>query len=165
MLPIRGSALIDKPDAWRAEGEATIQGWRKGYWLAHEDLGSSAECVYGNVYDIGPHLGQFDVVLLGQLLVHLPDAITALAAAASACSGTLVVTEGSFPAEEPLASLCGRAALPEIPYAWYHYSHGWYREVFAMLGFKKISITTAEYLCNQADHADLIELATVVAVR
>lgn len=165
MLPIRGSERIENPAQWRSNAEDWIRGWRNGYWLAHEDLGSQSQCIYGNVYEIGPALGSFDVVLLGQLLVHVPDAITALAAAASVCEETLVVTEGSFPVEEPLASLCGRADLPDIPYAWYHYSHGWYREVLTMLGFASVAVTTAAYLCNQDDHADSIELATVVATR
>lgn len=165
MLPIRGSDRLVDPGAWRDKAEATLQGWRNAYRLAHRDLGSSAECRYGNVYDLSAGFGRFDVVLLGQLLVHLPDAISALAAASSVCAETIVVVEGNFPVDAPLASLCGRANRPDVPYAWYHYSHGWYREVLGMLGFRAITVTTAEYMCRQPDHAAAIELATIVGTR
>jgi len=165
MLPFRGSERLENPTEWRGWYQSWIQRMRNGYWLAHRDLDSNAECVYGNVYEITPELGQFDVVMVGQLLVHLPDGISALAAAASVCRETIVVTEGSFPADDPLASLCGRVALPDIPYAWYHYSYGWYREVLAMLGFRTVEITAGQYRCNEGNHADLIELATIVGKR
>jgi SAM-dependent methyltransferase len=164
-IPIIGSEYVTDPVGWRAKGDEQLRGWRNAYRLAHADFGSQARCVYRDVYDIGTDLGVFDVVLVGQLLVHLPDAINALAAAASVCQETIVVTEGNFPVDEPLAALCARANLPDIPYAWYHYSHGWYREVLAMLGFPDVTITVGSYACGQADHADMVELATVVGRR
>lgn len=142
-----------------------LERMRNGYWLAHQELGSKARCVYGNVYDLNPDGGVYDVVLVGQLLIHLADGLSALAAAASVCSDTIVVTEGSPPYDAPVALLAGRADRPEVAYAWYQYSHGWYREVLAMLGFRDVRITTAAYPCRHADHADWIELATIVGHR
>jgi SAM-dependent methyltransferase len=158
-LPMQGADRRLEPRAERFLRD------RDSYGLAHHDLGSQACCVYGNVYDISPAIGMFDVVLVGQLLVHLPDALNALAAAASVCRETIVVTEGNYPVDAPLASLCARADDPDIAYAWYHYSHGWYREVLAMLGFPTVTITVDSYVCNQADHGELVELATVVGRR
>lgn len=162
-LPFGGSRQME-PEWLKQAGEG-IEKRRNGYWLAHHDFGSNAECVYGNVYDLGPHVGTFDVVLVGQLLVHLPDAVSALAAAASVCRETIVVIEGNYPVDAPIAALCARADNPDISRAWYHYSHGWYREVLAILGFASVTITVDSYTCNQVDHADMIELATVVAQR
>jgi hypothetical protein len=163
-LPFCGSRPAEDPEWLKRRGEQ-IEKTRNGYWLAHHDFGSNAECVYGNIYDLGPRIGTFDVVLVGQLLVHLPDAISALAAAASVCRETIVITEGNYPVDAPIAALCARADKPDIPYAWYHYSHGWYREVLAILGFASVTITVGSYICHQADHAAMIELATVVGQR
>lgn len=79
--------------------------------------------MYGNIYDLAPDVvGLFDVVMAGQILVHLPDGISALAAAASVCRERLIVVEGSFIDESPIAALCGRVDRPEVPDGWYH---GW----------------------------------------
>lgn len=164
-LPMRNSERsVNQPRKLEKLNE-WIEADRRNYRQAHRDLGSAASCVYGNVYDISQAMGMFDVVLVGQVLVHLPDAVGALSAAASVCRETLVVIEGNYPTDTPLAALCARADRPDIPYAWYHYSHGWYREVLAMLGFANVTITVSSYICNQADHADMIELATVVGTR
>lgn len=164
-VPIIGSEYLTGRAAWLAKSETQLRGWRNAYWLAHTDFGSRAQCVYTSVYDITPDFGMFDVVLVGQLLVHLPDATSALAAASSVCRETIVLIEGNYPVDTPLAALYARANNPDIPYAWYHYGHGWYREALAMLGFRSVAITVGSYICNQPDHAKLIELATVVGAR
>ena len=148
------------------EQEKMLERWKNSYWLCHREFESSAKCVYGDVYDLSPGLvGVFDVVLVGQILVHLPDAISALAAAASVCRDTIVVVEGNFANDTALAALCGRVDHPEVAYAWYHYSHGWYREILAILGFSTVTITTDRFRCNDSSHDSAIELDTIVASR
>jgi SAM-dependent methyltransferase len=165
MLPLRDSKHTRDPDAWRVEADTWLAQLRNAYRLAHEELGSQAECRYGNIYDLDPADGTFDIVMLGQILIHLPDGISAVAAAASVCDETIVITEGSTPVADPIALLAGRADLPEVDYAWYQYSHGWYREVLAMLGFTDVTITTDTYRCNHEFHEPMIELATVIGTR
>lgn len=165
-LPISGSLFVDNHPAWLESAEAWLERMKNGYWLCHRELGSSADCVYGDVYELSPETaGVFDVVLVGQILVHLRDGLSALAAAASVCRETLVVTEGSFKDRAPVAALAGRADRPEVGYAWYQYSHGWYREVLAILGFRDVKITTGRYICKEPSHESVIELSTVVANR
>lgn len=149
-----------------AEMEKVLERWKHSYWLCHREFESSADCVYGDVYDLSTRLvGVFDVVLVGQLLVHLPDAISALAAAASVCREKPIVVEGNNANESAVAVLCGRVGRPEVAYAWYHYSHGWYREILAILGFSTVEITTDSFKCNDSSHDSVIELATIVASR
>jgi SAM-dependent methyltransferase len=165
-LPISGNLFVDNHPAWVESAEPWLERMKNGYWLCHRELGSSADCVYGDVYELSPEtIGVFDVVLVGQILIHLRDGLSALAGAASVCRETLVVTEGSFDDPSPVARLSGRAHRPEVAYAWYQYSHGWYREVLAMLGFRDVKITTDRYLCNEPSHERVLELATVVASR
>jgi hypothetical protein len=162
-LPIPGTRFVDDYPAWRADADKVYEGVRNSYWFCHEELGSAARCLYGDIYELDGLA--FDVVIVGQVLVHLRDGLSALAAAGRVCGETLIVVEGNLKGDAPVAALCGRADRPEINYAWYHYSHGWYREVLKMLGFRSVTITAGRYKCNDPLHAREIELATVVAHR
>jgi SAM-dependent methyltransferase len=159
VLPYQDSLAIQATDA-------TLERLKNAYRLAHDELSSSASCVYGDIYSLSPDTTElFDVVLIGQLLVHLPDAISALAAASSVCRDTLIIVEGSFEDPSPVAGLCARADQPSINYAWYHYSTGWYNEVLRIIGFRDISIDRSTYRCNAQDHESEIELTTFIAHR
>jgi SAM-dependent methyltransferase len=166
-LPIRNSPYVTDYAGWRAQKEERIRRVHNSYWLSHEDLGSNARCLHGNIYDLSPEqVGTFDIVLVGQILIHLPDGLTALAAAASVCSDTLIITEGSYEADHPVAALAGRANRPELAYAWYQYSTGWYREALAMMGFTTTSLTKAAYKWLRPDmDSEWVELRTFVAHR
>jgi hypothetical protein len=161
-LPIPGTTFTDDHDAWLEHADEWFGKVKNSYWVSHGELGSSARCVYGNVYDLSGD--PYDVVLVGQVLVHLRDAFSAVAACAGICAETLVIVEGNLPTKQPIAGLCTRAGSP-ITQAWYHYSHGWYREVLRMLGFRHVDITTGVYRCNDPLHPADVELATVVARR
>jgi hypothetical protein len=94
---------------------------------------SKAKMVYTNVYTIPPELGQFDVAVIGQILVHLSDPVGALSSVIDRIRGQIVVTEGMVDSDEPVMSLCGRAATDVsdqsgIAWSWWHLSPGLYRE-------------------------------------
>jgi hypothetical protein len=94
---------------------------------------SKAKMVYTNVYTIPPELGQFDVAVIGQILVHLSDPVRALSSVIDRIRGQIVVTEGMVDSDEPVMSLCGRAATDVsdqsgIAWSWWHLSTGLYRE-------------------------------------
>jgi 2-polyprenyl-3-methyl-5-hydroxy-6-metoxy-1,4-benzoquinol methylase len=65
-----------------------------GFGIAHRALGSRAEKVELNVYDLSPErLGTFDVVVCGSLMLHLRDPIWALEAIRSVCGGVFMSAE------------------------------------------------------------------------
>jgi SAM-dependent methyltransferase len=161
-LPIPGTRYSEDYDGWLRDAEEWYARVRNSYWLSHEELSSSARCLYGDLYELAD--AAYDVVIVGQVLVHLRDAVSALAAVGGVCAETLVIVEGNIKANEPIAALCGRAGS-EITQAWYHYSHGWYREVLTMFGFREVKITTGSYKCNDSLHPRKTTLATVVATR
>ena len=163
MLPIGGSTFVEDYTAWRANSDRFLDRLRNSYWLSHGEFRSTARCFYGDVYELDG--AGYDVVILGQILVHLRDGLSALAAAARVCNDTLIVVEGNLDGKAAFANLCGRADRPDNPQAWYHYSHGWYREVLAMLGFESITITTGFYKCNVDGNPPEVDLATVCAMR
>jgi SAM-dependent methyltransferase len=138
---------------------------KNAYWLAHRLLGSRARAYYGDIYRLPEALGRFDVVLVGQVLVHLRDAVTALASVTARCAETLVLVEGTLDADEPLARFLGRASAPERPAAWWHYSLGFYREVLDMRGFRLEAAVTRPFPCDAPGMPRAVPLTTIVARR
>jgi ubiquinone/menaquinone biosynthesis C-methylase UbiE len=122
-----------------------VERWKNAYWLCHRLLGSRAEVFYGDVYDLPTALGQFDVVLVGAVLEHLSDQITALGSIARVTKRTMVVVTPLLQTEERVARFEPLASNPGYDYTWWTYSLGVYREVFAMLGFRVARVTSAKY--------------------
>jgi SAM-dependent methyltransferase len=159
--------FADNPDRdkFRATIPDVIAQIRRGYWLCHHLFGSRAVAMRGNIYDLEPAGGVFDVVLLGQVLVHLPDGLNALRAAASVCRHKIIVVEGTAEMEFPGALFLGRAGDPQQYMAWYHYSRSWYSEVLRILGYREPRFSTALYRCRHPRHAAEIALTTIIAER
>jgi tRNA (mo5U34)-methyltransferase len=65
-----------------------------GFELARRALGSSVERRELSVYDLDPdRVGEFDLIYLGSLLMHLRDPVGALERVRSICRGQLVVVD------------------------------------------------------------------------
>jgi tRNA (mo5U34)-methyltransferase len=83
-LDVPDLVQIDYPPEVRADAsfDPSQPGTRArnaGFHLLHELLDSSVVFRTGNVYDLDPdELGQFDVVTMGSLLLHLRDPVRAL---------------------------------------------------------------------------------------
>ncbi|MEZ4671823.1 MAG: hypothetical protein R3E39_28295 [Anaerolineae bacterium] len=146
-----------------AEQERILDAMKRSYWLSHRELNSKAQVYYGHVYDLPDALGQFDVVLVGQILVHLRDNIASLTSIAARCRHTLVITEAIFHERKllrilraigllepapPTALFLGRHTNPDQNYAFWHYSKEFYVELMKILGFEFQSISNNYYLCN-----------------
>jgi len=129
-LEQRGAAevvAVDVVDAaawdWPAGSEAAVVeaiGARRsgGFALAAEVLGSRVDYRQRSVYALDPdELGQFDVVYVGSLLLHLRDPVRALEAVRSVCRGRLVVVD----AIDGPTSLVGRplATLDGVGRPWW----------------------------------------------
>jgi tRNA (mo5U34)-methyltransferase len=79
--------------------------------LAKEALGSSVSRVLRSVYDLDTDLGLFDLVVCGDLLLHLKDPLTALERLLRVCRGSAVVctpiVRVRFGGKKPLAIFDG----------------------------------------------------------
>ncbi len=120
---------------------------KRGFWLAHRLYGSKSKVVYGDVYRLAGHLSGADIVIAGQILVHLRDPLQALWQFARAAAETLVIVEGSFESSAPTAVFVGGSEGNENQYSWFHFSTGFYRQYLAILGFEIESVNRNEYLC------------------
>jgi len=144
-LPFKDKPYYRDHERWAAEYGAQIEKWKNAYWLSHRLLESKARVYYGDVYTLPTELGTFDVVIVGSVLEHLSDQVTALASITRLTRETLVIVTPLLETEEPIARFEPRASNPEHDYTWWTYSTGVYREVLGMLGFEIKSITQGEY--------------------
>ena len=110
-----------------------------------------------------PERGQFDVAIVGSVLEHLSDQITALASVARLTRETIVIVSPLLQTEERIARFEALASNPDADFTWWTYSLGVYREVLGMLGFSVANVTHAKYYYMHGDRWE--ERATIVAVR
>jgi len=162
-LPFKDKPYSRDHAKWAQEYRGEIERWKNGYWLSHRLLGSKAEVFYGNVYDLPLELGEFDIAIVGSVLEHLSDPISALASIARLTKERIVVVTPLLETEEPIARFEGRANHPEADFTWWRYSLGVYREVFGMLGFAIERVSRGKYRYMYGDRDE--ERSTFVAVR
>ena len=96
---------------------------------------------YAEIYDLPRLFGssrRFDVVMLGDILLHLIDPLRALASAASICAGTLVIAQTISHEGTPLMRWI---ATPDDDTAeWWQPSLGWFRAILQRLGFRSVDV-------------------------
>ena len=140
LLPFAGSAYVDDHAAWcRAQTEHFLC-WKKSYWLTHRLIGSRARVVYGDVYEPPAGLGRFDVVILGAILEHLVDPLSAITAMARLTDDLLVINTDYLESDERLAAFNGRADQPTSSFVFWTYSILLYHEYMAIMGFEPIAV-------------------------
>lgn len=139
LLPFHGSEYVEDHQSWCRKQTVAFKGWQSSYWLAHRLYKSDAVARYGDVYHLPADLGRFDVVLLGAILEHLIDPLSALREVASVTDDILIINTDYFDNPMPLAIFNGRAALPDCSFTFWTYSIALYDEYMAIMGFRKIA--------------------------
>ena len=140
LLPFAGSPYVEDHANWVRDQSAAFLTWKKGYWLTHRLLGSRARVVYGDVYAPPAGIGRFDVVILGAILEHLIDPLSAMAAVASLSDDLLVINTDYLDADERLAEFKGRVDRPAMSYVFWTYSISLYHEYMAIMGFEPVAV-------------------------
>jgi tRNA (mo5U34)-methyltransferase len=111
--------------------------------LCAQLLGSHVERRYSTIYDLSPErLGRagFDLVFLGDILVHTLRPFDALAAAAAMCSGTLVVAQEmpGAPDDEPAMMYRGGENPGTDDICWWLPNEACFRQLLKKLGFAEV---------------------------
>ena len=154
---------MTEPEKWRRETNNFLQKTQNSYWLAHRLLKSKNQVYYGDVYNLPDELGLFDVVLVGQILIHLADPISALASISKRCNGLLILTEGMVDSEDTTAKFFAQAAAQGPEWLWWRYSIGTYRELMAIMGYEVLSVTKNQYRCYHEYIPGDVEIMTMVS--
>ena len=140
LLPFVRSAYVEDHAAWCRAQTASFLTWKKGYWLSHRLLGSRARVVYGDVYAPAAEIGTFDVVILGAILEHLVDPLSALSAVAALTDDLLVINTDYLDTPERFAAFNGRESQPAANFIFWTYSIALYHEYMAIMGFEPVSV-------------------------
>lgn len=157
-----GSINIDpKTDAHLKNIE--IQKLHNSYRLAHGLLGSNARQAYGDALELSKYVEPHDIVLIAQMLVHVRDPLAVLEHATRVAREKIIIVEGSFPSETPIARFFG-AQYPGTN-SWWHLSDRLYRDVLDLFGFRIISAAIGTYQCNHPDQRGMQQIWTFVAER
>ena len=135
---------------------------RNGYWFAHRIFQSRARVIYGDIYRLSQLVPVCDVVIVGQILVHLQNTFSALHQAALCCGDRLVIIEGSYESDAPTAVFVGSS---RVTLGWWHISKQLYEQWIDLLGFEVEHIGKNQYRCNSPSVRGDVEVWTFVARR
>jgi SAM-dependent methyltransferase len=140
-LPVKGE---DQPEARRVVMQETVDTNHDAWWYLHRTLGSSAQFVQGDIYDMPADLGTFDITVVGAILLHLREPWGALSQAARRTTETMIVTEPLQDDLHPLESNIMRFS----PSAEHHLTNWWsiypgaVVSMLTRLGFGQTETTT-----------------------
>ena len=162
-LPFKDKPHYRDRNAWSKQHNVEVEQWKNAYWLCHRLLGSNAKVYYGDIYDLPVELGQFDIAVVGSVLEHLNDPLSALASIARLVRETIVIVSPIIETEERIARFEGSSDHPENDFTWWTYSTGLYREILKMLGFHITRVTESRYLYHYKERLET--RYTLVAVR
>jgi SAM-dependent methyltransferase len=162
-VPFKGKTYRDDYEGWIESYSKTIDRWKNAYWLCHRLLNSKAQVYYGNISSLPLELGQFDVVIVGSVLEHLVDPVSALISISRLARERLILVTPLIQTDEKIARFEPGADRPDDDYTWWTYSVGLYRELLSILGFRIEKITSAEYLHDYEHRME--ERTTVVAAK
>jgi len=161
---------VDSGDTVNIDPATGAEGKRKevvllhnGYRLAHRLLKSKATQAYGDATALSKYVGPHDIVLIGQMLVHVRDPLAVIEHASKLAKKKIIIVEGSWEDENPIAKYM-QAYFPGTN-AWWHLSTGLYKATLKTFGFKITSATKGFYQCNHPAVNGPAEIWTFVAER
>ncbi len=145
MVPTR--QYRENKERYFRELDASMVQMKRGYWYAHSRLQSKARAYYGDIYDIGEDVGNFDVAIIGQILVQLKNPLSCIEQVATRIrpGGTLIITEGMSASPDPVAQFIWTPDGKASTYSWWFMSEEFFTQFLRVLDFEKIGRSTAKY--------------------
>ncbi len=106
-------------------------------------LGSRVKRCYSNIYDLSPQKtgGDFDLVFIGDVLIHTLYPLKALAATARLCRRTLVLSQAlpTGPDTPPAMFYVGGDRPGEDEVSWFRPNFSCFEQILKKLGFRQVS--------------------------
>jgi 2-polyprenyl-3-methyl-5-hydroxy-6-metoxy-1,4-benzoquinol methylase len=154
-----------------AQRKDHIRKLNNAWWFARERFQSNARVTYGSVYELSPRMGQFDVVTMGSILLHLRDPFLAIQKAASLSTDTLIITDVlQLTEDQAAATVLGQGRVARFrpdaatcwPYeTWWELSPHFVAQAAQILGFTDVQSSVHRHRFMNFD----MELYTIVARR
>lgn len=140
LLPFADGDYVKNYERWRSAQTEVFATWKRAYWLSHRLLNSRCKTFYGDIYDLpAAQLGSFDVVILGAVLEHLVDPLSAIYSVSRLARKTIVINTDYADNPAPLAFFKGRSHLPSADYIFWTYTIALYDEYMKILGFEAVA--------------------------
>jgi SAM-dependent methyltransferase len=123
---------------------------KNSYWFAHAAHKSKAQVYYGDVYHLPAQLGEFDIAVMGSLLLHCRDPLRIVEQCGKKAR-SLIITDMFHPELEG-APLCRLAPAPEnfFWHTWWHFSAEFFTQFLAVMGFATTESTHQQYYLGTA---------------
>lgn len=134
---------------------------KHSYWFGHATLQSKARVYYGDAYNLPAALGEFDIAVMGAVLLHCRDPLRIVEQCGKRAK-SLIIVDKFYPDLEG-APVCRLAPTPEnfLWHTWWHFSTQFFTQFLAVMGF-----TTLEPITHQQFHRGRAHtLFTLVARR
>ena len=160
-----GWDFVPYPDARFEEvfgpRRVVMQQLKNSYWFGHAALQSKAKVYYGDAYNLPASLGQFDIAVMGAVLLHCRDPLRIVEQCGKRAK-SLIIVDKFYPDLEG-APICRLAPTAEnfIWHTWWHFSTQLFTQFLAVMDFATSDPTTHEQLHRGRAHT----LFTIVAQR
>ena len=114
------------------------------FQICRKILGSSVKRCYSSIYDLSPAktgVSQFDLIFVGDVLLHTLYPVKALAALAPLCAGTLVIAQAlpQIPDWPPAMSYVGGEKAGEDNISWFWPNRSCFEQILKKLGFAHVA--------------------------
>jgi hypothetical protein len=127
-----------------------MQRLRNSFWFSHAAKHSKAKVYYGGVYDLPASVGEFDIAVMGSVLLHCREPLRIIEQCGKKAR-SLIIIDMVHPDLEG-APICRLAPTPEnfLWHTWWHFSTQFFAQFLAVMGFAttrtlRISRITAEW--------------------
>lgn len=132
--------------------EIVMRQLKNSYWFSHAALQSRAKVYYGDAYNLPAALGDFDIAVMGAVLLHCRDPLRIVEQGAKRAK-TLIIVDKFHPDLEG-APVCRLAPTPEnfIWHTWWHFSTQFITQFLAVMGFPSSKTTTHEQVHRGRAH-------------
>lgn len=118
---------------------------KNSYWFSHAAHQSKAKVHYGDVYNLPAALGQFDIAVMGAVLLHCRDPLR-IVEQCGKMARLLIITDLFHPDLEgtPVCRLLP-ASQNFLWHTWWQFSTQFFTQFLAVMGFTTAEISTHEH--------------------
>jgi O-methyltransferase len=126
--------------------QVDMQRLKNSYWFSHTAHQSKAKVYYGDVYNLPAALGQFDIAVMGSVLLHCRDPLR-IVEQCGRMARLIIITDVFYPDLEG-TPVCRLAPTPQNFFwdTWWYFSTQFFTQFLAVMGFTTAEIFTHEQL-------------------
>jgi O-methyltransferase len=119
-----------------------MQQLKNSYWFSHAALESKAKVYNGDVYNLPASLGEFDIAVMGSVLLHCRDPLRIVEQCGK--MARKVVIADMFQPDLEGASVCRLAPTAQnfLWHTWWHFSTQFFTQFMAVMGFPTSETST-----------------------